>query len=424
MEGDFERIAAGLAGGAEVALWGAGVSTAAAARLFAKFGVSCRTYSDAPGGEPFDASAAGRHRLAVYSPAFRPSHPFFRAAESAGVRTMGEPDLAGLFWQGRIIAVSGTNGKTTLTSFLAHALNSAGIPAVAAGNIGTPLCEFAPGGEGVTAVCELSSFQGMRLESLRPDAFAWTNFAPDHLDWHADMREYFLAKLNIARRMRGRTLVAGSGIREAAEEFGAALPEFAEFTEDAQYPAAPAPFDNSVQRENFALASALWRKLGLDGEILLRAAEGFSLPPHRLAKCAQIGGVSFWNDSKATNAHAAIAALRELKTRRPFWIGGGKDKFCDDSALVRAVAECARGAALIGQTAETLKPKLQGLELGAHTCPDMAAAVELAFKKCGDFGDILFSPGYSSFGMFKSYADRGKSFEEAVLCLKNKKNSK
>lgn len=411
-----------LTAGKKVALWGRGVSTKSAEKLLENFGVECVYYGDAEDDEKFDSSAASRHALAVYSPAFKPSHPFFEAAKSGGVRTLGEPDLGGLLWRGRIIAITGTNGKTTLTSFLAHALKKAGIESLPCGNIGQPICDFAAQSFGKTAVCEISSFQAMRLSLLRPDALLWTNFAPDHLDWHADLREYFEAKLRLAKLLKSDVFIYGSGISQAAQKYALRLPDFARFADKKSFPDAPHPFDNSIQRENFALACSLFDSLKLDKKILFEACADFKLAPHRFAKVCSIGSVNFWNDSKATNAHAAIAALRELKGKKIFWIGGGKNKFCDNSELVKTLSDCAQGAALIGQSAEILKRELPDMPLGVEVCENLDEAVKLALDKCRDFGEVLFSPAFSSFGMFNGYAERGKSFERAVLCLKNQKN--
>lgn len=411
-----------LSGGKKVALWGRGVSTKSAEKLLEKFGIECVYYGDAEGEEKFGSSAARMHALAVYSPAFKPSHPFFEAAKTGGARTLGEPDLGGLLWSGKIIAITGTNGKTTLTSFLAHALKKAGIDALPCGNIGRPICDFALQSFGKTAVCEISSFQAMRLSLLKPDALVWTNFAPDHLDWHADLREYFEAKLRLAKLLKSGVFIYGSGVAQAAQKYALSLPDFARFADKQLISGAPHPFDNSIQRENFALACKLFEALKLDKKILFEACADFELAPHRFAKVCSIAGVNFWNDSKATNAHAAIAALRELKGKKIFWIGGGKNKFCDNSELVKTLADCAQGAALIGQSAEILRRELPDMPLGARVCESLDEAVKLALEKCEDFGEVLFSPAFSSFGMFNGYADRGKSFERAVLCLKNQKN--
>lgn len=408
-----------LAGGEKVALWGRGASTASVEKLFAKAGIECVYYSDNPTDKKFDFGAAKKHRLAVYSPAFQSSNKFFEAAKAENVATLGEPDIAGKCWKGKIVAISGTNGKTTLTSFLTLALNNAGFNAISAGNIGTPLCEFVESEcETRTAVLELSSFQTMRLKYLHPDAYIWTNFAPDHLDWHKDMREYFLAKLNLAKMLKKDIFIAGKSVYDFAKSEGIKLPDFLKIAEKSQAENPPPPFDNSIQSENFAMAKAFWKVWSLDEQILGNSAKSFSLSKFRFAKTAEIGKVGFWNDSKATNAHAAIAALRELKGKKVFWIGGGKNKNCDLKELAQTVRECANGACLIGQTAEILKNEIKSLKNGIFTCQTLEEAVKIAFEKSKNGGNVLFSPSFSSFGMFKNYAERGRAFDAEVLKLK------
>lgn len=426
--GKFEKIRA-LAGGADAAIFGAGASGRAAAELLKRAGVGFSVYAQDAGApdfaaKPFGAGAAKAHRLVVYSPAFRPDHEWIRLAEESGAAAICEPDLSALAWEGKIYAVTGTNGKTTLASFLERALNLAGIRAVAAGNIGRPLSAFCAEMEdssNAAAVCELSSFQTSRLKFLRPDALLWTNFAPDHLDWHKDMREYFCAKFNLVKALRGELLFISKDVAEAAEEYGMEMPAFAKIPADMAPSACPKPFGTSVQSRNFAMASEFLKSLGLQSAAA-EAARGFALPKYRFGEPVEARGVKFYNDSKATNAHAAIAALRELSGAKSLvWIGGGKDKNCDISELAAEIAKTAKGAALIGQTAGKLAKMLRSSGVDARVCGSMKEAVEIAAKMAGDGGSVLFSPGFSSFGMFSGYADRGKSFQNEVLCLKNLK---
>jgi len=409
-----------------VAIFGTGASGAAAKRLFDSLGIEAVFYAES-GAELFDSNAARRHALVVYSPAFRPGHPWIAEAQKNGSLAICEPDLSALAWRGKIYAITGTNGKTTITKFLAHAFSLAGFGAVAAGNVGKPLSAFCAeldgGGGGKIAICELSSFQTSNLRFLKPDALLWTNFAPDHLDWHKDMREYFFAKFNIVEAALGKPIVAGSSVAQAAKEYGAELPAGVEIFDESLKCSAPEPFSSSIQARNFAMAEMLAKKIGLSRESLLKAAESFSLPEYRFSAPEEIGGIRFYNDSKATNAHAAIAALEELAGENDLiWIGGGKDKNCDIEELAGAVAKRAKAAVLIGQTAEKLKSALSGrLARGAHVCGSMGEAVRKAAELAKKGSCVLFSPGFSSFGMFKGYADRGKSFKNEVLCLKNLK---
>ncbi len=418
-----------LCKGKNAAIFGKGRSGIEAALLLEKCGVKCDFYAESPNEECkiFTAESAKNHALVVYSPAFRPDHKWLQMARDAEATTLCEPDLASLAWQGKIIAITGTNGKTTLTSFLVHALNLAGKKAIAAGNIGTPLCAFCGSQEdspNTIAVCELSSFQTMDLSAMKPDALIWTNFAPDHLDWHKDMREYFNAKFKIVESLKSEIFIAGKSVEESAKEFGVTLPSFTEILSENGYPQAPVPFDSSMQSNNYAMAESFWKKISLDIEIPRQAAKTFQLPSHRFSKSISINGVDFYNDSKATNAHAAIAALYELgaKGKKLIWIGGGKDKFCELGTLADALAKNASGAVLIGESAQRLAKEIAStLPEGVHICADMSEAVKKAYALAGKGANVLFSPAFSSFGMFSGYAERGKFFENEVLCLKNLK---
>ena len=412
-----------FANGKPAAIFGAGVSGVAAQKLLGRLGIESVVYAQDGSHELFDARKGQSHNLFVYSPAFRPDNKWIAEAEKCG-ECICETDLSALAWEGEIVAVTGTNGKTTLTKFLTSALANAGKKSVAVGNIGTPLCAVCAEngfGNGCVAVYELSSFQTSKLKYLRPDAVVWTNFDADHLDWHKSLEEYFQAKTNLVRALRKPVFIAGSSVKKNAEKFGVALPDFAQFFDEENVAPAPAPFSSGIQARNFAAAEMFWRAENLDAEILEQTCKTFALPPYRFSSPAQVGNVRFYNDSKATNVHAAVAAIRELSSSKNLvWLGGGKDKYCDLTELVGAVAEHCKAAVLIGQTAKKLESALAGKVPAAA-----AESMQDAVKKCLDFakdgGDVLFSPAFSSFGMFNGYKERGKSFDDAVLYLKNSK---
>ncbi len=403
------------------AIFGKGVSALCAKGLLDSLGIGSVLYSEnaADNCPLFDESAAKKHSLVVYSPAFRPDHKWVELARKNGSTLLCEPDLASLAWQGDIIAISGTNGKTTTTSFLAKALNEAGINAVAAGNIGIPLSKFCvekSGGVNCTAVCELSSFQLMGVKYMSPVAYVWTNFDQDHLDWHTDMREYFDAKFGLVKMLKKPVFIAGQSVADYAQKYGVALPDFAEIVQ--RQSGCPKPFDNNIQSENYCLAKALFKKLGLGEEILKKAAQTFSLAKYRFATSGTINGITFINDSKGTNAHSTIAAINALKGKPIIWIGGGKNKKCDLSDLADTVAENCKCVFLIGQSAALLEPMFTERHCNAKTCATLKEAVCEAYRaaKSGDY--VLFSPAFSSFGMFDGYAHRGKCFDEELLSLK------
>ena len=418
-----------LCAGKPVAIFGTGASGTATKKLLDSLGIESIFYAEVDSkktGEidgkllqPFDENNAKKHSLVVYSPAFRPDHKWITLAEQNGATTVCEADFASLAWSGKIIAITGTNGKTTLTKFLTKVLNESGFDAVSAGNIGFPLSQYCVefgNDKNKIAVYELSSFQTSKLKFLKPDILLWTNFAPDHLDWHKDMREYFDAKNNLLNATTGRIFI-GSSVKEFADANNIII------LDELNTIPAPEPFDNSIQSRNFNMAVEFGKEFNIAKEKFEESAKSFELPNFRFSTPIEIDNVRFYNDSKATNAHATIAALQELKNENHLiWIGGGKDKNCDLTELVEAICETAKGAILIGQTSDKLKVMLDNkLPSGTYVCESMQDAVRKSMELSKKNSAVLFSPAFSSFGMFSNYSERGKSFKNEVLCLKNLK---
>jgi UDP-N-acetylmuramoylalanine--D-glutamate ligase len=197
-----------------VAILGGGVSGEGVRSLVTALGATAKVY-DAKG-EEFTAQAAAGHALAVFSPGFVPDHAWLARARAAGVTCLSELDFASICWRGRVVAVTGTNGKTTLTEFLTHALRSAGRAAWATGNIGYSfsqlVAETAGGAKEGFAICEVSSFQAETLKHFEAEATLWTNFAEDHLERHVGLESYFSAKWNLVTRTAPGGLLAGSSV--------------------------------------------------------------------------------------------------------------------------------------------------------------------------------------------------------------------
>lgn len=403
-----------------VAVFGGGVSGEGVLALLGKLGVPGLLYDQR--GRPFTADDAAGHALAVVSPGFAPDHPWIATAEAAGVAWLGELDFASCFWQGRVVAITGTNGKTTLTEFLAQALAAAGESAVVAGNIGQPFSRVAlevDGGTGRTAVCEVSSFQAETLRHLRADATLWTNFAEDHLERHDGMEAYFRAKWNLVARTAPGSVFAGTSVQRMARKLGLTLPAGAAVASEA----APADarlagtvFATYPQRENFELAAAWWRASGRDEAAFFAAARSFRLGRHRLARVGEHDGVTFWNDSKATNFHAVEAALAGFD-RPVIVILGGKPKGGDLAAFVKRLAPRVRHACLIGETRDELATYCRAYGVAHASCASLADAVRDAAARAVAGDAVLLSPGFASFDQFRNYEDRGEQFETLVRGL-------
>ena len=404
--------------GKPAAVLGAGVSGNGALALLSKLGAMADVYDRK--GVAFTEEAARRHGVIIFSPGFHLHHPWLETARKAGCICMAEVDFASLFWRGTIVGVTGTNGKTTLTEFLAHSLTEGGRWARACGNVGVAFSRLVADEEGgspdAVAVCELSSFQAEQLGHLWADSLLWTNFAEDHLERHVGMEAYFAAKWELVLRTSRGRFQAGSSVGRHANGFGRPMPEGSE-VETEGLPSDPrlagTPFEAYPMRENFILAASWWRTEGLDESVLYAAAHSFRLGRHRLSKVATVDGVAFWNDSKATNFHAAEAALAAF--RKPVvLIAGGRSKGGDLAGFVRRIAPRVAHAVLIGETAPALSAACEECGVQRSMSVTMEEAVRAAAAAAHSGGVVLLSPGFASFDMFLSYEDRGDQFERAV----------
>jgi len=407
-----------------VAIFGGGVSGRAVLGLLRKLGAEAVIYDEKAGDigtvNNFLPAVTYKSGLVVFSPGFGPDHPWLRAARAAGWECLSELDFASLFWRAGVVAITGTNGKTTLTEFLTHALRAAGVEARATGNIGFPfsqlVAETEGGAEGMVAVCEVSSFQAETLRHFRADATLWTNFAEDHLERHPGLEAYFAAKWNLVERTAAGAVFAGTSVQHFAEKFHRTLPVLAAVFSEVKTPdsrLAGTVFSTQPQYENFLLAAAWWRYAGRAEEELLAAARTFRLGRHRLARVAEIDGVTYWNDSKATNFHAVEAALQGFPAP-VLLIAGGKSKGGDLAGFVHRIKPHVKQAFLLGETKAALAAFCSTYGVPHRICGGLADAVRQAASAAGAGDHILLSPGFASFDLFRGYEDRGNQFEAIV----------
>jgi UDP-N-acetylmuramoylalanine--D-glutamate ligase len=407
-----------------VAIFGGGVSGEGVRSLLALLGAEGKIYdAKAAKGTEFTAAAARQHGLVVFSPGFEPEHPWLTRARAAGAQCLGELDFASLFWRGKLIAITGTNGKTTLTEFLTHALGGIGRDAHATGNIGHPLsrlvAEKRGGAKDMFAICEVSSFQAETLQHLRADATLWTNFAEDHLERHPGLESYFSAKWRLVAATKSHSagsVFVGSTVQRYAQKFerplGSVVPVPTE-NQPADPRLARTVFADYPQRENFLLAAAWWRANGFDEAALFSAARTFKLGRHRLTRVAEHDRVTFWNDSKATNFHAVEAALAGFAAPVVL-IAGGKSKGGDLAGFVHRIAARVKHAVLIGETSAELAFHCSTFRVAHTSCANFPEAVRRAAELAEPGEHVLLSPGFASFDMFRNYEDRGEQFETLV----------
>ena len=415
---------------APVAILGGGTSGRAVLGLLGKLGVRGVVFDEKAGEKDtvnnFGPAEASACRLVVFSPGFRPDHPWLRAARQGGCKCLGELDFASLFWRGSVVAITGTNGKTTLTEFLTHALRSIGHDATATGNIGFPFSQLVADTDAGTvaaadkvAVCEVSSFQAESLRHFHADATLWTNFAEDHLDRHPGLEAYFAAKWVLTGCTTPGAFFAGTSVNRFAQKSGRALPPAANVFSEGKKPdprLAATVFAVYPQYENFLLAAAWWSHAGLAEEELLAAARTFKPGRHRLARVAAIDGVTWWNDSKATNFHAVEAALASFAAP-VLLIAGGKGKGGDLAGFVRRIGPRVREVFLLGETKEALAAFCIAEKVPHVRCATLAEAVQRAAEQARPGDHVLLSPGFASFDLFHNYEDRGNQFESLVSNL-------
>jgi UDP-N-acetylmuramoylalanine--D-glutamate ligase len=418
--------------GYPVAVMGGGVSGRAVLGLLEKIEATGVLFDEKQPGarNDFTPTDAAAHRLVIFSPGFAPDHRWLMTARTCGCVCLGELDFAALFWRGTVLAVTGTNGKTTLTEFLTHALRQAKREAYATGNVGHSfsqlVVDLAGGVFDDVAVCEVSSFQSETFVHFRADATLWTNFAEDHLERHAGMRGYFEAKWRLLDRTVGGVVLVGSSVQKYAVGIGRLLPMDA-CVQTAEQPAdvllRGTIFEHYPQRENFILAAAWWRHAGLPETTLYGAAQSFTLGRHRLSSVGQRNGVTFWNDSKATNFHAVEAALAGFMAPA-LVILGGRAKGGDIAGFVGRIAPRLKHAFLIGETKHTLAEACAARQISHTVCATLEYAVQKAADQAAEGDHVLLSPGFASFDMFKSYEDRGDQFEQLVRTLGAQPSSK
>ena len=411
------------------AIFGAGLSAQAACRLAQANGLGVVLIDEAGEGDQatFEASDLERFECFVFSPGFAAEHPWRILAEASSSPCMSEIAFAARYWDGRVIGVTGTNGKSTLTGLIAKALSFSGHVTLTAGNIGYPFSEAVlseSNQEGAYAVLEISSFQAELADGMELDALLWTNFAEDHLDRYHSMARYFKAKAKLFDCLKPNAIcVVGPQVakwmanqRKVFDGCSIAH-EVADLVLQLD---ADSVFQRFPYSKNFSLAAELWCLMDLPPAALIEAANAFVLPPHRLNVVAECGSVRFWNDSKATNFHATLAAIRSID--RPIvWIGGGRAKGGDIEAFAQQVGPQVNMAVLYGEVAERLAKALKGSLGSVHVyeCFDHAIAAAAEFAAKVPHANVLLSPGFASYDQFDSFDARGKNFNDIVLSLKN-----
>jgi UDP-N-acetylmuramoylalanine--D-glutamate ligase len=374
--------------------------------------------------------------LIVPSPGVPADLPHLLAARKNGVMIWSEIELAFRFLSGKLIGITGANGKTTTTSLVQHILESAGFSTILAGNIGTPLISVVEASRDDTVtVAELSSFQLELTETFRPNIAVFLNLTPDHLDRHHTMEAYGRAKAKIFANQTERDIAVLNADDAATTPYAPARPPIywfsrkqrvarGAFVKDGQIVVrsdgeeqvilrvSEVPLAGAHNLEN-ALAAVLTAKLaGADAQQIANGVKSFAGVEHRLEFVAEIGGVRYYNDSKATNVDATQKALEAFPGRVTV-ILGGKDKGSDYTPLRKELNERAILALLIGSAAEKIASQITG-SVKIERVGTLERAVDYAWHEARAGDVVLLAPACASFDQFENYEHRGRVFKELV----------
>lgn len=434
--------------GKRILVVGLGVSGMAAARAVKALGADVRVSEGGSSPDLAERAAAlrqlgvevelGGHRLAeqdadlaIVSPGIPPSAPVIGTLERRAIEWFGEVELAYRLASCDLLAVTGTNGKTTTTALLASILGEGGIPSEAAGNIGFPAIEaISAVGPGGAIALEVSSFQLATTVEFRPHVAVILNIAEDHTDWHGSTEAYAEAKGRIvANQTAGDFVVVnvdddravGMAARAAARTAGFSGSrrvdggvgvdgEWLMWEGERLLALEDIPLPGAAGIADAAAAAAAALCYGVEIRAVVRGIKSFRPLAHRLEVVAEAGGITFIDDSKATNPHATRAAVRGLHD--VVLVAGGRSKGIDLSVLSETVPPVIAVVA-IGEARADIESVFGDLVV-VERAGSMEDAVRLAAKHAVPGGSVLLSPACASLDMYESYAQRGERFAEAV----------
>jgi UDP-N-acetylmuramoylalanine--D-glutamate ligase len=379
-------------------------------------------------------------RCVVKSPGVPAEAPVVAAARERGMAVIGELELGWRLLSNRFVAVTGTNGKTTVAELIGHVWRTAGEPVAVAGNVGTPLASLVGELDGdAVIVCECSSFQLEDTEAFAPECAVLLNVSPDHLDRHGDFDQYLRSKLRVFANQGNddaaifnasdgalRSLDLGGCGRRIAYCRGAdpdcevALADGVIFAGgEALLRANELELLGPHNADNAMAAAAAALAMGLDRDSVRDGLRTFRGIDHRLERVAERNGILYVNDSKATNVAAASAALRSFDGGVRAILGGSL-KGGDFDGLVEPVAERCRACYLIGEAAERLAAELRPAEergVALRRCADLADAVAAAADDARPGEVVLLSPACASFDAYRDFEERGEHFRSLVQAL-------
>lgn len=409
-----------------------GTKTGEAAAL-KKMGIPVRIGSH--GQKMFDQAS-----VIIPSPGIPLDMPFIKSARDKGVPVTGELDIFAQYNTTPVIAITGTNGKTTTTELTAAMLEASGISCFVGGNIGTPLVEYLmQDSPKDVVVAEVSSFQLDLADAFRPDVAALLNLAQDHLDRYPDFAAYADSKWSVFKNMTALdTAVVNASIKDFSARTKTICADILEFSSTGPVPRGASVHKMGIDirhkrisdtltadtlnrlpgmhnRENVAAAALAALSCGASMAGIRQALNAFILSDHRITFVREVDGIRFYNDSKATNVDAVLRALESFESN-VILILGGREKGLDFAPLVPEVKTRAKAVIGMGEAAGHVMETFEGI-CPAYACRDMVCAVNKAVSVAGKGDVVLLSPACASFDLYANYRERGKDFARIVNAI-------
>ena len=377
--------------------------------------------------------------LIVPSPGV-PWIPELGAAVKKGIRILSEIELAYLFLKGKIVGITGTNGKSTTATLTHKILKEGGHQAFLAGNVGNPLINFVENSlDNHVYVAELSSFQLKHIEQFRAPVSVFLNVSPDHLDWHPSFDDYYESKKKLLSTQRENDITILNKddplVWELKDKTKSRIYAFSRKTEvdrgcflrdnwlilkdsrEEKLMRAPEiPLFGIHNLENVMASALVGHALDIPVSRIRESVASFQGLEHRLEKVTTLRGIEFYNDSKATNVDASLKSIQSFE-RKIILILGGRDKGGNFQKLKEPVAEKVKKVILIGEASERIREVLGG-SVPMETVSSYKEAVRVGYSEADAGEVVLLAPACTSFDMFQNFEERGKVFKEEVLSLR------
>lgn len=371
--------------------------------------------------------------LIIKSPGIPEKAPIVKAARQAGIRIISEIEFAANYTDAFLIAITGSNGKTTTTNLTYHLLKTAKLNVGLGGNVGYSFAKLMAENDFQYIVLELSSFQLDDIEAFKPHIAVLLNITPDHLDrYDYNLDNYIFSKMRVAKNQNSNDFFIINGEDENIKKGFQMIAPQAQIIEvnptqlythhhqlnigSFQYPTTNLPIKGKHNLFNAHCAVTIAKLLDIPDDIIAQGLASFVNAPHRMEPSGTLHGIEFINDSKATNVDAVFYAL-EAMTKPLVWIVGGTDKGNDYTPIMPLVQQKVKAIVCLGADNTKLHQHFGSLQIPMHDTQSAAQAVQTAYQLAQNGDTVLLSPACASFDLFQNYEDRGNQFKAAVTQL-------